>query len=78
MSNAVIERAKAHFSKILEEQLARVERLKQPQEWVNYSALPEILIGVIGGDGIGPYIAAEAQRVLEFMLKQELLYLSPV
>jgi len=72
MSNAVIERAKAHFSKILEEQLARVERLKQPQEWVNYSALPEILIGVIGGDGIGPYIAAEAQRVLEFMLKEEL------
>jgi len=72
MSKPAIERAKEHFAKLLEEQLGRVERMKQPQQWVDYNALPTILIGIIGGDGIGPYIAAEAQRVLEVMMKEEL------
>jgi len=67
-----IEEAKEHFGKILEEQLERVERMKKAEEWIDYAKLKPIIIGIIGGDGIGPYISKEAQRVLEFLLKKEL------
>ena len=67
-----IEDAKEHFGKILEEQLERVERMKKAEEWIDYAKLKPIIIGIIGGDGIGPYIAKEAKRVLEFLLKKEL------
>ena len=67
-----IEEAKEHFGKILEEQLERVERMKKAEEWIDYTKLKPIIIGIIGGDGIGPYIAKEAKRVLEFLLKKEI------
>ncbi|MBD3334962.1 MAG: isocitrate/isopropylmalate dehydrogenase family protein, partial [Candidatus Eisenbacteria bacterium] len=41
------------------------------QEWTDYSKVKPIIVGVIGGDGIGPYIAAEARRVLETILSEE-------
>ena len=63
-----IEAAKEHFGKVLEQQLERVERLKEDQDWTDYSKVSPIIIGMIGGDGIGPYIAVESQRVLEFLL----------
>jgi len=56
------------FRKILEDQLTRVENMKSQGDFVDYSALKTIRIGVCGGDGIGPTITAEARRVLEFML----------
>jgi len=67
-----IEKAKEYFGQIVEEQLRRVEELKKPVEWIDYSQLKPIIIGIIGGDGIGPYIAAHARRVLEFILAEEL------
>jgi isocitrate dehydrogenase (NAD+) len=72
MNQEAIERAKAHFGKLVEEQLARVEQMKQAQDWIDYSILKPIIIGVCGGDGIGPIISAEAQRVLEEMLADEI------
>lgn len=56
------------FRKILEEQLTRVENMKAQGDFTDYAALDVIKIGVCGGDGIGPIITGEAQRVLEFML----------
>jgi len=66
-----IEAAKTHFGKIIEEQLARVERLKQQPDWLDFSQLKPIKIGMIGGDGIGPTIAIESQRVLEYLLRDQ-------
>lgn len=43
--------------------------MKKGENWIDYSTLQPIIIGVIGGDGIGPHITAEAQRVLEHLLK---------
>ncbi len=68
MDYTAIEKAKGHFAKILEEQLKRVEDLKKEADWIDYTKLKPIIIGVIGGDGIGPYIAKEARRVVEFVL----------
>jgi isocitrate dehydrogenase (NAD+) len=67
----LIERAKEHFGKLVEEQLARVERMKQAGDWVDFANVSPIIIGVCGGDGIGPYITGEAQRVLEKILEPE-------
>lgn len=59
------------FDKIVKEQLARVERLKSSRDAIDYSSLDKVIIGLIGGDGIGPAITAQAGRVLEHLLKDE-------
>lgn len=67
-----IVKAMEHFAGILEEQLKRVQAIKKAEDWIDYSKLKPIIIGVIGGDGIGPFITGEAQRVLEYLLKDEM------
>ncbi|MBU7011613.1 MAG: isocitrate/isopropylmalate dehydrogenase family protein [Theionarchaea archaeon] len=67
-----IEKAKEHFGQLLEEQLERVERMKKAEDWMDYETLKPLIIGFIGGDGIGPYITKEAQRILEFLLTDEM------
>ncbi len=61
----------AHFENLLKEQLARVERMKKDDKPVDFSKLDKIVIGVCGGDGIGPTITHEAQRVAQYLLKDE-------
>ncbi len=72
MSNKIIDRAKEHVGRLLEQQLDRIERIKTGEKVTDYSQIQPIIIGIIGGDGIGPYIANEAQRVLEVLLANEL------
>ena len=67
----VIEAAKEHFGKVLEGQLERVERLNTGTEWTDFGSVRPIIIGILGGDGIGPTIVAEARRVLEYLLQSE-------
>ena len=66
-----VEAAKKHFGTVVEQQLERVERLKKEGDWTDYSKVSPIIIGILGGDGIGPTISAEAQRVLEYLLRNE-------
>ena len=66
-----IKNAQDHFGKILEKQIKRVEAIKKEQEWIDYTKVKPLIIGILGGDGIGPYITGEAQRVLELLLKDE-------
>ena len=56
------------FRAIVEKQLKRVEEMKEQGDFVDYAALGTIRIGVCGGDGIGPIITREAERVLRFIL----------
>jgi isocitrate dehydrogenase (NAD+) len=73
MSQAeAIEKAKQHFGKLLEQQLEHVEMMKAGADWMDYSKARPIVIGVVGGDGIGPFITREAVRVLEHLLKVEM------
>lgn len=71
MYEEVIAKAKEHFGEVLQEQLARVEKMKAEKDFVDYAKLDQIIIGVCGGDGIGPAITAQAQRILEFLLADE-------
>ena len=69
--NSALDAACEKFRAILEKQLTRVENMKAQGDFVDYNLLPKIIIGVCGGDGIGPTITKEAERVLRFMLKDE-------
>ena len=71
MDYKIIEEAKEKFGKLIEEQLQRVEMMKSQGDFIDYKSLDEIIIGIVGGDGIGPAITAQAQRILEFLLKDE-------
>jgi isocitrate dehydrogenase (NAD+) len=66
-----LEHAKIHFEKIVREQLDRIQRMKRQDEWIDFGKLASVRIGVLGGDGIGPYITEHAQNVLEFLLEKE-------
>lgn len=67
-----IEAAKERFGQLLMDQLKRVENMKAQGDFVNYKALDKIIIGVCGGDGIGPAITAQSQRILEYLLKDDI------
>ncbi|MDE2765034.1 MAG: isocitrate/isopropylmalate family dehydrogenase, partial [Chloroflexota bacterium] len=70
-NNEAIGAAQEQFAVVLEQQLERVERLKQEPPPVDYAAVSPIIIGTLGGDGIGPAITAEAQRLLESLLADQ-------
>jgi len=67
-----IKKAEEHFGKILEKQLKRFDTIKKDTQWIDYSTVKPVIVGVIGGDGIGPYITNEAQRVLEHLLVEDI------
>lgn len=72
MNQTKIELAKEKFGKLLEEQLARVEEMKLQGDFIDYKSLDKIIIGVCGGDGIGPAITGQAQRVIEYLVKDDI------
>ena len=71
MRNQYIEQCVEQFRTILEEQTERCRKMAENRVVTDYKNLDKIFIGVVGGDGIGPIISAEAARVLEFLLKEE-------
>ncbi len=71
MNEQNIQNALHHFESLLRSQLERAERLKSEKEFIDYAALDQIIIGVCGGDGIGPTITKEAARVLRYLLKDQ-------
>ena len=66
-----ISEAVAKFEALVREQLARNEKIKAQKEFVDFEKLDKIVIGVCGGDGIGPIITKESARVLEYMLADD-------
>jgi isocitrate dehydrogenase (NAD+) len=72
MNTEAIERAGLHLQELIKEQLARIETMKSAQPAVDYSQLSSIKVGVCWGDGIGPIISQETQRLLEALLPDEI------
>ena len=66
-----IQQALEKFEGVLRSQLARIERMKAEKDFIDYEALDQIVIGICGGDGIGPMITKESARVLEHLLADE-------
>lgn len=59
------------FRRVMEGQLRRVEDMKAQGDFIDYAVLDSLRIGVCGGDGIGPVITHEAERVLRHILSEE-------
>ncbi len=66
-----IKEASAKFEALLKDQLERVERINAAGEAIDYSKLDKIVIGICGGDGIGPIITKAAENVLRYLLADE-------
>jgi isocitrate dehydrogenase (NAD+) len=67
-----ITEALERFEAVLRGQLSRVETIKSQGDFTDYKSLDKIIIGVCGGDGIGPAITQAAQRVMEYLLADEM------
>lgn len=63
--------AQQKFALLIEEQLRRVDAMKENNAFLDFKGTKPIIIGVVGGDGIGPAITEQTQRVLEFLLDSE-------
>lgn len=62
---------KQQYLDIIEKQLARIEKMKSDVTGTDFQSMDKIIIGIIGGDGIGPAITSHAHKVLEFLLDKE-------
>ncbi|MCL2774247.1 MAG: isocitrate/isopropylmalate family dehydrogenase [Oscillospiraceae bacterium] len=67
----LLKTASEKFIKLLNSQLDRVEKINAGGDFTDYSKLDKIVIGVCGGDGIGPMISSVSQSVLEILLADE-------
>ena len=70
--NEAIDRAVEQFRTLLTEQIARTESMERGAQAKNFAAMDKIVIGVAGGDGIGPIIMRETRRVMDALLKDEI------
>ncbi|MBO4413901.1 MAG: isocitrate/isopropylmalate dehydrogenase family protein [Clostridia bacterium] len=67
-----IKAASAAYEKLLRSQLERVERINAAGDFVDYGKLDKLIIGVCGGDGIGPVITGAAKKALEYLLSDDI------
>ncbi len=67
-----IEKALKKYEELLRGQLERVERINSSKETTDFSKLDRIVIGICGGDGIGPVISAASRRVLGSLLSDRI------
>lgn len=66
-----IKEAVSKFEALVREQLERNEKIKATKEFTDFDNLDKIVIGICGGDGIGPIITKESARVIEFLLEDD-------
>ena len=71
MTEAQLKAAVEKFEALVREQSARSDQIQEQGDFIDYDTLTPIVIGVCGGDGIGPIITKESARVLEYMLADE-------
>ena len=72
MTEDQIKSAVEHYETLLRKQLAREEEMEKGASPVDLANKEKLVIGVIGGDGIGPIIVEQAKRVLDILLKDEI------
>lgn len=71
MTEDQIKSAVEQYETLLRKQLARVDEMEKGASPVDLANKEKLVIGVIGGDGIGPIIVEQAKRVLDILLKDE-------
>lgn len=67
-----IDSAVEQFKTLLTQQIARQQEMEKNCEATDYQKLDKIIIGICSGDGIGPIISKESERILNYILKDEI------
>ena len=67
-----IDIAVEQFRTLMQEQLARQNKMEQGSVAKDFANQEQIVIGVCGGDGIGPILMRETKRIMEVLLKDEI------
>lgn len=67
-----VDNAVEQFRNLLTEQIERQKKMESESGATDFSKLSKIVIGICGGDGIGPIISAQSNRLLNFLLKEEI------
>lgn len=60
------------FENLVNKQLERIKIMKENVEFINIKTKNPIVIGVCGGDGIGPIIMKQAEKILNLLLQKEI------
>ena len=67
-----IDSAVEQFKKIITEQLERQNRMEKDEGAKDFKNMDKIVIGVCGGDGIGPIISDASVKVMQTLLADEI------
>lgn len=68
----VIREAAEKFAALIREDFKRIEAIKNAPGRKDFTKLDHVTVGILPGDGIGPYIMEQALRVAKFLLKDEI------
>ena len=66
-----VESAVEKYRELLYSQLERADEIKKVKDFTDYKSLDRIIIGVCGGDGIGPTITDAAEHILRRLLAKD-------
>lgn len=72
ISKENIKTAQEKFGALIENESARIERMKASQELTDFSNKEKIVIGILPGDGVGPILMKQALRVLNELVGEEI------
>ena len=61
-----------HFRDLLVEQLARQDKMEEGQVKKDFANMDKITVGLCGGDGIGPVIMDQAERLMRKLFADEI------
>ena len=67
-----IKTAQEKFGALVENESARIERMKASQEVTDFSSKEKIVVGILPGDGVGPILMKQALRVLNELAGDEI------
>ena len=72
ISESSVKAAQEKFGALLENESARIEKMKQGSMPTDFSKKEKIIIGVLPGDGVGPILMEQAMRVLGELVGKEI------
>lgn len=67
-----VKAAQEKFGALIENESARIEKMKQGSMPTDFSKKEKIIIGVLPGDGVGPILMEQAMRVLGELVGKEI------
>lgn len=72
ISESSVKTAQEKFGALIENESARIEKMKQGSMPTDFSKKEKIIIGVLPGDGVGPILMEQAMRVLGELVGKEI------